>query len=446
MSTAHTGEAVHSSNEAVHPSEAALPTSEAARIESLDVVRGFALLGILLLNIIGFALPSALYLVPTDASGNNLDLMTWLVFEVGAEGAMRCLFSILFGAGVALFLNPKSGKTGKSAKLHYRRTFWLLIFGLVDILGLLWGGDILLVYALAGFILYWVRNVSASRLFAGSIALILLMSLQYGAFNNLMNTSKVAAEKLATLPVDEQPEELVQLAIIYSDMVVANRPSVEEVAEEVESRGASYSSAFAYTLDGFVETVSIVIPVFWLWDALAMMLLGMALYKYGILQGDRGIKFYRHLMMGGFAVGLAINLFEAYRAYSSGFAVLETFPYMQWTYHFGRLGMAMGWFGLLMVLIKADLGKALRKRLGAVGRMALTNYLSHSVICMILFTGAGFGLVGEFSRFEIYLFVAGIWLFALWFSPWWLQRYFFGPVEWLWRGLTYGKFSSNRRS
>ena len=172
----------------------------------------------------------------------------------------------------------------------------------------------------------------------------------------------------------------------------------------------------------------------------------MALYKYGILQGDKSTGFYWRLALCGFALGLSVNSYEAYNAYNSGFAVVSTFPYMQWTYHLGRLGMAMGYLGLLVLAIKYDLVGALRHRLAAVGRMALTNYLSHSLICMVLFTGAGFGLAGVFSRTEIYGFVLAIWIFQLWLSPWWLQRYNFGPVEWLWRGLTYGRFAANTRA
>ena len=112
---------------------------------------------------------------------------------------------------------------------------------------------------------------------------------------------------------------------------------------------------------------------------------------------------------------------------------------MQPTYHFGRLGMAFGYMGLIVLLVRAARASWLTSRLAAVGRMALTNYLLHSLICAIVFTGAGFALVGELSRASMYIVVLGIWIFQLAISPWWLDRYRFGPVEWLWRTLTYGK-------
>lgn len=419
------------------------PTSEQRRIESLDVVRGFALLGILLLNILGFALPSHLYLMPLDVVASSIDFATWVFIELTSEGAMRCLFSILFGAGVALFLDPAGGRSGR---LHYKRTFWLMIFGLFDAVVLLWMGDILFVYALAGFILYWVRNVRASRLLVSALLLLLLISLQYAVFKLGVVAGEAAEVQLATLPEDQHTPELLGQAAFWREMQMSNDPPPERVAEELQARNDSYLSAFKWNASMYAGQLFFVIPVILLWDALAMMLLGMALYKYGVLQGDRAASFYRRMMFAGFAVGLTVNAYETYTTVASDFALAETFPQMQWSYHIGRLAMAMSYLSLLVLLVKYDLLTALRRRLAAVGRMALTNYLSHSLVCLVLFTGAGFGLAGYFSRFEIYGFVLAIWLFQLWFSPWWLSRYRFGPVEWLWRALTYGQTTPNRRT
>ena len=132
-------------------------TKEINRIESLDVLRGFALLGILLLNILGFGLVSAAFLDPGIYLSpiGGIDYAVWAFVELSSEGAMRTLFSILFGAGVVLFV---TGSTAKSGWLHYRRNFWLLVFGLIDLYILLWPGDILVTYAISGFILWFIRN------------------------------------------------------------------------------------------------------------------------------------------------------------------------------------------------------------------------------------------------------------------------------------------------
>ena len=134
------------------------------------------------------------------------------------------------------------------------------------------------------------------------------------------------------------------------------------------------------------------------------------------------------------------------RSQSSNFDVLASFPYFQWSYHLGRLSMAMGWMSLIILVLSQAAQGRIIDRLAAVGRMALTNYLMHSLIMLFIFTGAGLGLVGELSRAGLYLLVLGVWVLQLWFSPWWLARNRFGPVEWLWRGLTYGQFPENRRA
>ena len=118
---------------------------------------------------------------------------------------------------------------------------------------------------------------------------------------------------------------------------------------------------------------------------------------------------------------------------------------MQPTYQVGRLGMAMGYIGLLVLFVRGGGFGDIKARLSAVGRMALTNYLMQAAICAIIFTGLGFGLVDRISRVSLYLVVIGIWVFQLLFSPWWLKRYYFGPVEWLWRGLTYGRWPNMKR-
>ncbi|MFT6434261.1 MAG: hypothetical protein ACJAVI_002309 [Candidatus Azotimanducaceae bacterium] len=417
---------------------------EKERIASLDLLRGFALLGILLLNIIGFGLPAAAYSNPGYdlLSGSMLDVTTWATVEIFAEGAMRCLFSILFGAGVLLFT---TGPGAKGAGLHYKRTFWLLIFGLFDAYILLWNGDILVTYALCGFFLYLLRNKSGKSLLMFATSLVVLISLFYGALGYGLSVAKDAS--FAVQKASEAPAGIIQaspdtkmMAAQWQDFIKDFVPTAEKVASELEQRRGSYQSAFSWNLVKSLEMHLMVVPVFLFWDALAMMLLGMALYKFEVLQGGRSISFYRNLAIVGFSIGLTFNGYEVYKGISKDFELTAIFAQMQATYHIGRLGMAMGYIGLLVLFAKTLNFTRIKTSMSAVGRMALTNYLMHSVICAIIFTGLGFGLVGELSRASLYLVVFAIWGFQLLLSPWWLKRYHFGPVEWLWRGLTYGRW------
>jgi uncharacterized protein len=125
---------------------------------------------------------------------------------------------------------------------------------------------------------------------------------------------------------------------------------------------------------------------------------------------------------------------------------MATFAQMQPTYQMGRLGLALGYIGLIVWFCQHGQLSVCRQALAAVGRMALTNYLMQSLICAIIFTGLGFSLVGEFSRTSLYLIVLLIWLFQLLFSRWWLHRFKLGPVEWLWRSMTYGRLPQLTRN
>jgi uncharacterized protein len=416
------------------------PVADNERIESLDVLRGFALLGILLLNIVGFGLQASAYSNPGSVMTSTLDMAVWAGIDLFAEGAMRCLFSILFGAGVVLFTQAKG------SALHYRRNFWLLCFGLFDAYVLLWNADILVNYALAGAVLYWVKDVRAGRLLVAAGAIVLLMSAFHVSMQFGLGLAEEAAEAVAQ---SEEPQALGEdvraAALIWEDFAADYLTEDEQVAEELHTRRDSYLSAFLWNVKKSNEMLFYVLPLILFWDALAMMLLGMGLYKLGVLQGQRSTQFYTKLMLCGFAVGLAVNAYEVNKAISNDFELLSTFAQAQVTYHFGRLGMALGYIGLLVLILHKGLFGSLRARLASVGRMALTNYLMHSIICIFVFTGAGFALVGELARWQLYVVVLAIWLLQLLLSPWWLQRYKFGPVEWLWRGLTYGKWPPFRR-
>ena len=400
----------------------ATPVEEHARIGSIDVLRGFALLGILLLNITAFGLHSAGYFNPLVPLGETvadreLNVRVWGAVSVLFEGAMRALFSMLFGAGVVLFT---AGRVN-ARSLHFRRNLWLLVFGLVDAFLLLWTGDILMVYALAGMILYGLRDWSPRRLVVTSAVLMVVMGVGLGAAGWGLGQWRA---------VDPSDPGWTEFAAEFT-------PTVEAYEEELAERRASYLSAFAWSAEhmvGVIGSFVLLVP-----DALAMMLLGMVLFKVGVLDASRSVGWYARLAVVGFGVGLVTNLWELRHALVADLDLLATFPIIVPTYHLGRLGMALGYLGLVMIMCKSGALPWLRGALGAVGRMALTNYLMHSLICLVLFTGLGFSLVGVLERWQLYPIVFAIWAFQLWVSPKWLSRHRFGPAEWLWRTATYGK-------
>ena len=413
-------------------------TKEINRIESLDVLRGFALLGILLLNILGFGLVSAAFLDPGIYLSPvvGIDYTVWAFVELTSEGAMRTLFSILFGAGVVLFV---TGSTAKSGWLHYRRNFWLLVFGLINIYIFLWPGDILVTYALSSFVLWFIKNWKARNLLILATFLILIGSLQNFLLKSSLEIARDAAEevKISITNGEEVSEETATWAQAWIEYENGYQTERDNIPNEINKKTSSYASAYEYNLEIANETIYFLIPFFLFLDALMMMVVGMALFKLGILDGGRDIGFYIKMMCIGFLIGLSINAYEVLLITNSNMGIIETNPFLRITYHFGRLFIALGYLGLIIALIKLRKFSSLRFRLACVGRMALTNYLMHSVIALFIFSGAGLGLLGKFSWSQLYLVVALIWALQLYISPLWLKYFYFGPIEWLWRLLTY---------
>ena len=341
-----------------------------------------------------------------------------------------------FGAGVVLFV---TGSTAKSGWLHYRRNFWLLVFGLINIYIFLWPGDILVTYALSSFVLWFIRNWKARNLLILATFLILIGSLQNFALKSSLEIAIDAAEgmKISISKGEEVSEETATWAQVWIEHENDYQTERDNIPNEIKNKTSSHASAYEYNLQKANETIYFFIPFFLFLDALMMMVVGMALFKLGILDGGREIGFYIKMMCIGFLIGLSINAYEVLLITNSNMGIIETNPYLRITYHFGRLFIALGYLGLIIVLIKLRKFSSLKFRLACVGRMALTNYLMHSVIALFIFSGAGLGLLGKFSWSQLYLVVASIWVLQLYISPLWLKYFYFGPIEWLWRLLTY---------
>ena len=423
-------------------SKASAPVSTSARIASLDILRGFALLGILLVNILGFGMASIGYFHPFVGLGKNAELnyAVWGAVNLFFEGSMRGLFSMLFGAGVVMFttgFGSHSG-TGKSARLHYRRTFFLLLFGIFDAYVLLWTGDILILYAIAGAILYPLRNTKPKTLILLSAVVLLCSSFVFATAGTLMTEGRDAAAVIEANPEGNHSTELHEQADLWYEADGTFTYNETAIQEELDVRRGSYSQVAKYSAKTVNEQLMFFTPLFMMWDAIGMMLLGMAAYRLGFLSAQRSKKDYLRLTVFGFSIGLLVNGIELYQAIESNYDVIIISGWFQGTYHIGRVSMALGWLGLVMLVCQSELWPALRLQLSAVGRTALSNYLLHSLLCLIIFTGAGFGLIGTFERWELYVIVLAIWIFQLFASSWWLKRYAFGPAEWLWRTMTYG--------
>lgn len=410
------------------------PVTPNKRIEGLDVIRGFALLGILLLNILAFGLPFRAYTDPSvDGSVAGIDFGVYFTVDLLFEGAMRALFSMLFGAGIALLAS------GGRGAIYYRRQFLLLSIGLLDALVLLWTGDILVSYALAGMLLYACRNWRPRNLFmAAALVFVYLATVYALVFSALSTLPKEAAaieERIASgVEVSAGDRALVQ---DWTELKADFDPPQHILDREALKFEGSYPEAFAANAQEVGAIYAEALPLLMIWDAAACMLLGMALFKTGVLQGQRSVRFYTLLATAGFVIGLAVNSFELSMKIGSGYAMQWTSGASMFTNDIGRVSMALGFASVALIACQRGWFASLRRGLAAVGRMALTNYILQSVFGLILFREFGFGLWNELARHQLYFIVAGEWIVSIWFSVWWLRRYRFGPLEWLWRSLTY---------
>lgn len=408
----------------------------------LDVTRGIAVLGILLMNIIGFGLPDA-YDDPTNWGGHTgANLVAWRITSLFFEGTMRGLFTVLFGAGALLFLERHAARdsTLRPADLYFRRTLLLILFGLVNGYLLLWDGDILFYYGVVGLFLFVFRKLAARTLLVIAAAALTIPTIMNALDRaeyldireqaQLAQTQELAGEALSI--------EQVRAVEKFRQATEERKPARYYLESIVSQMRTSYASAFnlirARTF--YWETTFFVRYGFA--ECIGMMLLGMALLRLGILSAGVSTRTYLTLMCLGYLLGLAVNLREMALVERSGFTV-QAYMDAFLTYDLGRIPMTLGHIGLIGLLCRSPMLERAKRTLASVGQMALTNYLAQSVICAALFTGAGFGLFGQLQRYELYYVVAAIWFIQLFWSGWWLQRFQFGPAEWLWRSLTYGK-------
>lgn len=418
----------------------ASPIERSARISAIDALRGFALLGILLMNIVYMSMYGGAYDDPTVTGGaTGANLWIWAVMHVLAEGKMRCLFSLVFGASVLLLTSRLEASGRSSADIYYRRTLWLLGFGIADAY-LLWAGDILYPYALCGLALFPFRKSSPKLLMTIGLAMLLLMS---GAYIGLgFKTRQTLEQGQAATRAAEQGQKLTdkqqEAKDEYDHWRKLNRPTAEELkkdAEEWRGNPLRVIGARAKVVSPF-HSKPYYHPVNW--DIWSMMFIGMALLKLKVLTAERSLRFYSIMALVGYGIGIPLNTYTAAVIIKSNFDPV-THSFANSTYDLGRLSIALGHLGMIMILAKKGWLMSLLSPLAAIGQMAFSNYVFQSVVAAFLFTGYGFKLYGTMQRYQVYYVVAAIWIVQSIASSIWIRHFRFGPLEWCWRSLTYWK-------
>lgn len=431
-----------------------IPVTGNERIGIIDSLRGIAVLGILLMNIPYFALPDPAQfydLAALDEIG-TINQSVWLVITWVFNGTQRALFALLFGAGIIMFTQRQEQKPGgriTSADYYFRRQLWLMVFGLFNFYVLLWIGDYLLPYAVCGLILYTFRNKSPRSLFiAAGVCLMLTLTMEnLDLFRD--KTTIYVGEQLekrdttVTKLTRQQYHELNTMKALRERSTIQSRKKVVE-SSLAKVRG-DYNTLFEYQRERGME-IFLYLVYYEISAVLMFMFVGMAFYKNGILTGKASIKIYWLMFLIGMAAGLALTW------YKLGIMLQYQFSKYEYTKHMmvnvaelGRVLRALGIFGLIMLMYRSGWFKWLFALMRPVGQMAFTNYLGQSFLMGLFFYGIGFGMFGKLQRYEIYYVVAVTWLVQIIFSHAWLRYCRFGPMEWLWRQLTYWKRFKLRR-
>ncbi|MCV6622112.1 MAG: DUF418 domain-containing protein [Cellvibrionaceae bacterium] len=402
------------------------------RISSIDTIRGFALLGLLTMNLVGMSMPMAAYLSPLAFRADEpLNDVIFSVFFIFADQKFMGMFSLLFGASILLLIERLQAKGEKTLGLHYRRNFVLLLIGLLHA-AFLWEGDVLMIYGFCALLLYPLHKSSPWVL--ATIAFVLLAAAGYSAGGIDETMTHMDAEALANIKAYLQP-------------------TAEAIAELKQNYSGSFQEVLDFRLGleeedeaGTIE-IDLIIVLSSFYRALGMMCLGMALYKWQYLQGKLALAIYKKVSIAGMAVGLPLALMAWYLGQSTSWSVESYFAY--WGIMplniLASVALVMAYVSVIILLCRYQWAMPFQKKVQALGQTALSNYLLQSLIGTTIMYGYGFGMWGELARWQLVLLMLAIWSLQLYLAPLWLRYFRQGPVEYIWRCLSYLSLPAIRR-
>jgi uncharacterized protein len=367
---------------------------------------------------------------------------------------MMTIFSMLFGAGLVLMDQRAEARGARIGGVYYRRVLWLLAIGLVHAY-LIWDGDILVLYAECGLLLYFFRNLAPRTLIVLGIAALcffvpILIAVAAGMDFTKDYFGNADARVAARQQAGQMPEprdraaQLVWHGWLAERFREAPEKQLRRWDEQLKVHRGSYWGIVKDKSGALLAEHTIGFLLAGWSVAMGRMLIGMGLMKMGVFSAARSRRFYAGMMALGYGIGLPLMIFDAEQLIRHTFSDTYMLHGGLIYNYFGSMVVALGHVGMLMLVVQSGVLAWLTKRLAAVGRMALSNYLTHSIVCTTLFYGYGFNLYGEINRLGLAAIVLIIWVSQLLISPIWLRHFRFGPAEWLWRSLTYWKLQPMR--
>jgi uncharacterized protein len=400
---------------------------------SLDAMRGFAVMGILAMNIIGFAMPEWAYVTPAAYGTDTLaDQIAWAFSFIFIDGKMRGLFSLLFGASMMLIIARAEAKVQSAAQVHYRRMAWLALFGLAHYF-FIWFGDILFLYAIIGMIAFRFRDWAPVKLIKVALIIFAVGLVFWGLqFGGLQVFQYVATQPDASADTARQFRELMARADLAFN-----------IAPDLALHRGSYAAIVMDKIDEW--STPLILLVQSIGETLPLMMVGMAMQKSGFLTGAWGAADYRRWVMRMVPAGLLLTLALAVWIVAVDFDRITALAVLYFWGGIPRMMLTIGYAALLIMLIGRYRSHPMLARVAAAGRAAFSNYLGTSIVMTTIFYGYGFGLFGHVGRAGLWLFVLGAWAVMLLWSKPWLLKFHYGPLEWLWRSLARGKVQAMRR-
>lgn len=373
-------------------------------------------MGILVMNIQSFSMPSTAYLLPdTYGSLEGANGLVWIVSHLFFELKFMAMFSMMFGAGIVLMSRHRDAAGAPVLRVHFRRMVLLLFFGLVHAY-LIWYGDILVPYAICGCFVVWARKWKPRTLVVAGVILIVIGS----GFSVLIGWSSSAF-----------PESKAGLEASFS---------IADQQDEIAAYQGRWIEHLPFRAYEAVNMQLFVLPLMFFWRIAGLMLLGMAIFKWEVLDAARSKQFYRRMVLVGALLGLPLVAYSTYVGFHHDFDPVHTVGYGSLPNYYGSVPVAFMWIGIVMLMCQSDLFAKIRYVLSCYGRLAFTNYIGQSILATFIFYGYGLGWFGSVSRVEQIGVVLFIWAIQLTFSPIWLRYFKFGPLEWVWRSGVYAKF------
>jgi len=422
----------------------------APRVASLDILRGLAILGILFMNISDFGGSLHAFFAGDirHIGWSQPDQVAWWLREVFAYGTARCLLEMLFGVGMVLLTDRAAqAAAGRWAVLrgYYWRNFVLFLFGLVHVFILLWPGDILHTYGLAALVAVWFRRLGPKWLLGIGLSLALLQ-LGGGGFGYVTvpgqraELARLEAQQVRGVTLAKDDAATLEKGLEKrAERAKSEAEERTEIAAEDTARQASTGSFQTWARsawDFFIGMQKQGLEILFIWEAAGTMLIGAALYKWGIIQGARSRRFYVGMTIAAYAVGIGIRAVGAFETMR-----FDDAPSIMWPgSELSRLATTLGHIGLVHLLLGTVLGTKLLKPFEAAGKTALTIYIAQTLICLwLLYPPFALGLYGQQGWMALMITAFTINALLLWAANVYLRQYRIAPVEWAWRSIVAGK-------